>query len=89
MTWSTDPSKKKKNSIPPKFHDNAVQSNILRLNLNKISEISILQSAHKQGNPSFHFQEPGSKRRYPCTHTASAFRKYFPCLLQFCTGYRI
>ena len=32
-----------------------VQSNILWLNLNKIGAISILQSAHKQGNPSFHF----------------------------------
>ena len=29
------------------------------------------------------------KRRYPCTQTASAVPKYFPCLLQFCTGYRI
>ena len=38
-----------------KFHDTAVQCNILWLNLNKIGAISILQSAHKQGNPSFHF----------------------------------
>ena len=75
--------------IPPKFHDKAVQSNILWLNLNKIGELSILQSAHKQGNPSFNFHAPGSKRRYPCTQTASAVPKYFPCLLQFCTGYRI
>ena len=36
------------------------------------------QSAHKQGNPSFHFHAPGSKRRYPCTQTASAVPKYFP-----------
>ena len=48
-----------------------------------------LQPAHKQGNPSFHFHAPGSKRRYPCTQTASANPKYFPCRLQFCTGYRI
>ena len=62
---------------------------MLWLNLNKIGEISILQTAHKQGNPSFHFHAPGSKRRYPCTQTASAVPKYFPCRLQFCTGYRI
>ena len=59
------------------------------LNLNKIDGISILQSANKQGNPSFHFHAPGSKRGYPCTQTASAVPKYFPRLLQFCTGYRI
>ena len=70
--------------IPPKFHDKTVQSNVLWLNLNKINEIRFLQSAHKQGNPSFHFRAPGSKRRYPCTQTASAVPKYFPCLLQFC-----
>ena len=50
--------------IPKKIHDKAVQSNILWLNLNKIGVISILQAAHKQGNPSFHFHSPGSKRRY-------------------------
>ena len=75
--------------IPSKFHDKAVQSNILWLILNKINEISILQSEGKQGNPSFHFHAPGSKRRYPRTQTAPAVQKYFPCLLQFCTGYRI
>ena len=32
--------------IPPKFHDKAVQSEILWLNWNKINEVSILQSAH-------------------------------------------
>ena len=74
---------------PPPFHDKAVQSNILWLNLNKIDNISILQSAHEQGHPSSHFHAPGSKRRYPRTQTASAVQKYFPCLLQFCTGYRI
>ena len=41
--------------IPPKFHDKAVQSNILWLNVNKIGATSILQSAHKQGNPHFTF----------------------------------
>ena len=41
--------------IPQKFHDKTVQSNMLWLNLNKIDERSFLQSAHKQGNPSFHF----------------------------------
>ena len=75
--------------IPRKFHDKTVQSNILWLNLNKISEISFLQSAHKQGNPSFHFHALGWKHRYPWTQTASVVPKYFPCLLQFCTGYRI
>ena len=89
MTRSTDPSKNVLKNLPKKFHNKAVQSNILWLNLNKISSISILQSAHKQGNPSFHFHAPVSKRRYPCTQTASAVPKYFPCLLQFCTGYRI
>ena len=68
---------------PPRFHDKAVQSNILWLNLNKINEISFLQSAHKQGNPSFHFHAPGSKRRYPCAQTASAVPKYFPRLPSF------
>ena len=89
MTRFTDPST---NVYPPpqkkKMHDKAVQSYILWLNLNKIGGISILQSAHKQGNPSFHFLAPGSKRRYPCIETASAVPKYSPCELQFCTGYR-
>ena len=80
MTWSTDPSKMFL-KILKKFHDKTVQSYILWLNLNKIGAISILQSAHKQGNPSFQFRAPGSKRRYPCTQTASAVPKYFPCLL--------
>ena len=82
MIWSTDPLKMfLKNHEKKKIHDKAVQSNILWLNLNKINGISILQSAHKQGNPSFHFHAPDSKRRYPCTQTASAVPKYFPCLL--------
>ena len=63
--------------IPPKFQEKAVQSNILWLNINKINEISILQSADKQGNPSCHFHAPGSRRTYPCTHTAPAVPKYF------------
>ena len=70
MTLSTDPSKNVLKN-PPKFHDKAVQSNILWLNLNKIGGISILQLSHKQGNPSFHFHAPGSKRRYPCMHPNS------------------
>ena len=88
MTRSTDPSKNA-SKIPQKSHDKAVQSTILWLNSNKIGEINNLQSANKQGNPSFHFHAQGSKPRYPCTETASAVPKYFPCLLQFCTGYRI
>ena len=75
--------------ISQKFNDKTVQSNILWLNVIKIDGISILQSAHKQGNPSFHFHAPGSKRRYPCTQTASAVPNCLPCLLQFSTGYRI
>ena len=90
MIWSTDPSKNVFKKIPPpKFHDKTVQSNVLWLNLIKINENFFLQSTHKQGNPSFHFHAPGSKRRYPCTQTASAAPKYFPCLLHFCSGYRI
>ena len=65
MIRSTDPSKNiSKNPPSPKFHDKTVQSNILWLNLNKINEISFLQSAPKQGNPLFHFHASGSKRRY-------------------------
>ena len=75
--------------MPRKFHGKAVQSNILWLNSNKIGGISILQSAHKQGNPSIRCHALGSKRRCPCTQTASAVPKSFPCLFQFCTGYRI
>ena len=41
--------------IPKIFHSKAVQSNILWLNLNKIGGITILQSAHKQGNPHLTF----------------------------------
>ena len=88
MIRSTDHSKNVSKN-PPKFHDKTVRSNMLWLNLNKIDEIFFLQSAHKQVNPSFHFHAPGSKRRYPCTQTASAVPKYVPCRLQFCTGYRI
>ena len=67
--------------ILKKFHDKAVRSTIVLLNLNKINEISILQLADKQGNPTCRFNAPGSKRRYPCTQTASAVLKYFPRLL--------
>ena len=72
-------------NFPQKFHK-AVQCNILWLNLNKLD---ILQSANKQGNPSFDIYAPGSKRRYSCTQTASAVPKYFPRLPQCCTGYCI
>ena len=64
---------------PKKFLNKTVQSNMLWLTLNKISEKSFLQSAHKQGSPSL----------YPCTQTVSAVPKYSPRRLQFCTGYRI
>ena len=82
MTWSTDPSKMFLN-IPKKFHDKAVQSNTLWLNFNKIGGLSILQSAHEQGTPSFHFHALGSKRRYPCTQTASAVPKFSPVCSSF------
>ena len=77
MTWSTDPSKNVLRN-PQKIPDKAVESNILWPNLNKINEISILQSAHTQGNPSFHFHAPGSKRRYPCTPNSIGYPKIFP-----------
>ena len=41
--------------IPPKFHDKAVQSNILWLNVIKIGRISILQSAHNKEASHFTF----------------------------------
>ena len=53
---------------------------ILWLNLNKINEIGILQSALLQVNPSFHFHAPS---RYPCIQTASAVPKYFPVCSSF------
>ena len=53
MIWSTDPSKK----VFKRIHDKAIQSYLLWLTLNKINEISILQSADKQGNPSFALKE--------------------------------
>ena len=56
---------------PKRFHDKAVQSNVLWLNLDKIGAISILQSAHKQGNPSFHFHAPDT------TNTFSLFLDEF------------
>ena len=55
MTRPTDHSKNVFKKIPSKFHDKAVQSHILWLNLNKIGAISILQSAHKQVTPHFTF----------------------------------
>ena len=77
MIRSTDPSKNGSKKIPQKFHEKTVQSNMLWLNLNKIDAIFFLQSAHKQGNPSFHLYAPGSKRIYPCTQPASAVQKIF------------
>ena len=63
MILSTDPSKNVFKNPHTKIHDKTVQSNILWLNLNKINEISILQLADKQGNPSLYVHAPGSKRR--------------------------
>ena len=69
--------------IPKKCHDQAVRSNILLLNLNKINEISILQSADKQGNPSFHFHAQGSKRRCPRTQQHRLSQNIFPVCSSF------
>ena len=58
MIWSIHPSKLFKKIPSPKkkkIHDKAVQSNILWLNLNKISEISTSQSAIKKVTPRFTF----------------------------------
>ena len=88
MIWSTDPSKNAP-PLPPqhkqnnnnnnnnkrKLHEKAVQSDLLWLDLNRIDEIGILQSADKQRNLSFHTHAPGSKRRYTRTQTASAVPK--------------
>ena len=79
MTRSTDPSKNVLKNLPKKFHNKAVQSNILWLNLNKISEISFLQSAHKQGNPSFHFFCTGLKTLIPMHSNSLGCPKMF-CL---------
>ena len=51
--------------IPKKFHEKTVQSHMLWLNLNKISEIRFLQSAHKQGNPLFSLSCDGLKTQIP------------------------
>ena len=45
--------------------------------------MGILQSADKQGNPSFHFHALGSKRRYACSQTASAVPKQLPVWSSF------
>ena len=70
MTWSTDPSKNVFKN-PPKCHDKAVQCNILWLNLNKISGISILQLAPKQSNPHFTFMRQAQNAD---THTLKEHR---------------
>ena len=64
--------------IPPKFHDKAVQSNILWLNLNKINEISILQSAGKQGNPRISLSCAGLKTQIPMHSNSIGCPKIFP-----------
>ena len=66
MTWSTDPLKVFL-KIPQKFHDKAVQSNMLWLNSkqNRWDGISILQSAHKQGNLLISLSCAGLKMQIP------------------------
>ena len=49
--------------IPNKIHHKTVQSNTLWLKFNKIDWINILQSADRQGKPSFHIHAQGSKSR--------------------------
>ena len=81
MTWSIDPSKKFL-KIPKKFHYKAVQSNILWLNLNKIGGISILQSADKQGNPSFR-SCAGLKTQIPMHSNSLGCPRIFPVCSSF------
>ena len=67
--------------ITLKFHYKADQSHTLWLNLNKINEISILQSAHKQGNPSFRFQAQNADSHALKQHRLS--QNVFPVCSRF------
>ena len=69
--------------IPKKFHDKTVQSYMLWLNLNKIDKFFFYNQHINKVTPHSTFMRRAQKRRYPCTQTASAVPKYFPCLLQF------
>ena len=75
MTWSTDPSKNIFKNQQQKIQNKAVQSNILR-HINKVT-------------PHLTFMRRAQNADTHATQTASAVPKYFPSLLQFCTGYRI
>ena len=55
MTWSTDTLEKCFKKIPKKFHNKAVQSNILWLNLNNVGEISIFNQHINKVTPHFTF----------------------------------
>ena len=70
MIRSTDPSKNVLKN-PPKVHDEATQSNILWLNLNKINEISILQSTDNKVTPHFPFMR---RAQYVDTHAHKQHR---------------
>ena len=76
MTRTTDPSNNV-SKIPQKFHDKAVQSNILWLNFKKIGEISTLQSAHKQGNL-ISLSCAGLKTQIPMHSNSLGCPKIFP-----------
>ena len=71
--------------ILKKFHCKAIQSNILWLNLNKIDGIGILQSLHKQGNPSFHCHAPGSKCRIHAIKQPQLSQNISPVCSSFAT----
>ena len=66
---------------PQKFK--AVQSYMLWLNSTTIGGIGILQSAHKQGNPSFHFSCAGLKTQIPMHSNSIDCPKIFPVCSSF------
>ena len=86
MIWSTDPSKNV-SKIQKIFHDKAVQSIILWLNLNKIGGIS--KSVHKQGKPLIPLSCAGLKTQIPMHSNSLGCPKIFPLSASFCTGYRL
>ena len=75
--------------ITPKFHDKAVRSNILWLNLNKISEISFFYNQHiNKVTPHYTFMRWGQNADTHA-HKQHLLSQFFPRLLQFCTSCRI
>ena len=65
--------------IPPKFHDNIVQSNMLWLNLNKIDETIFYNQHINKVTPHFTFMRRAQNAdTHACTQTASAVSNIFP-----------